>query len=217
VSSARRSASARTARASTTAAAAARASSRAVSWSSKVFASASHRSTHALVRASHASTTTRAASRWALHFSRSARETRSSSLTASARSPNAFSTTATRLDTAEKTSAAADSALSDSLCSSARRSTTALRRRISRVFGSYDAVPLGRSTFLCLASWSAKRAMVDNAPRFVVTLGVPARRICDASIVFCASSAKNGILMILSVDTIIYRRRPRSREGVAGR
>ena len=55
---------------------------------------------------------------------------------------------------------------------------------------------------MCLASWSAKRAMVDNAPRFVVTLGVPARRICDASIVFCASSAKNGILMILSVDTI---------------
>ena len=35
--------------------------------------------------------------------------------------------------------------------------------------------------------------MVDNAPRFVVTVGLPARRICDASSVFCASSGKERI------------------------
>ena len=49
----------------------------------------------------------------------------------------------------------------------------------------------------------------------IIFCAVPA--LVVASIVFCASSAKNGILMILSVDTIMYRRRPRSREGVAGR
>jgi hypothetical protein len=40
---------------------------------------------------------------------------------------------------------------------------------------------VGRNTLLCLASWSASRAIVPTPPGLLVTVGFPARRIWDGS------------------------------------